>query len=382
MSTEKKKPTLIKHVYGNVLRVAIPLTQIVKQMTDGHVSEIKEEFYPNPLYPTTVVLRANGIRKYTFPASVSGNVATFKDEANTPVGTYGVEVLCHDAQENPMRYMVNSIIQIVDATIDACIKPGIEFNVQEYILDGTVFFYAKGDKGDPFTYEDFTPEQIEDLKRPAREAAIEVASLEARIEEAERSRVLAEEGRVGNESTRQNAETRRGENEALRVQAETERQQQENARAEAERLRAVAEQERVQAERERVLAESGRVSAETARQQETDAALARVQTAIDDWNRTRKVLQTESDVEIQPNVNNIWNEPISELTITFAEGVEGYDNEYMIQFRCPENSETALHLPQSVIWMDDEPLEPEAGWMYQISIIDNMAVYAGWKIPE
>lgn len=29
----------------------------------------------------------------------------------------------------------------------------------------------KGDKGDPFTYDDFTPEQIADLQRPATEAA-------------------------------------------------------------------------------------------------------------------------------------------------------------------------------------------------------------------
>jgi len=29
----------------------------------------------------------------------------------------------------------------------------------------------KGDKGDPFTYDDFTPEQIAELQRPATEAA-------------------------------------------------------------------------------------------------------------------------------------------------------------------------------------------------------------------
>ncbi|GAE83343.1 hypothetical protein [Bacteroides reticulotermitis] len=32
-------------------------------------------------------------------------------------------------------------------------------------------YYQKGDKGDPFTYEDFTSEQIDNIKRPALEAA-------------------------------------------------------------------------------------------------------------------------------------------------------------------------------------------------------------------
>lgn len=183
---------------------------------------------------------------------------------------------------------------------------------------------------------------------------------------AETQRTAAEAGRVSSENARKEAESQRSlaenarvQNEQERQRAETERMQQENARAEAERLRVTAEQERVNG---------------------FAAAQQRLQTAIDDWNRTRKVFQTESEVEIQPNVENIWSEPIAELTITFAEGVEGYANEYMIQFQCPDDAETVLHMPQSVVWMDKEPLDPEAGWMYQISIIDNMAVYAGWDM--
>jgi hypothetical protein len=32
------------------------------------------------------------------------------------------------------------------------------------VLDAATFFWAKGDKGDPFTYDDFTPEQLAGLK--------------------------------------------------------------------------------------------------------------------------------------------------------------------------------------------------------------------------
>lgn len=42
-------------------------------------------------------------------------------------------------------------------------------------IDAELFpFYQKGDQGDPFLYEDFTPEQLEEHKRPAVEAAKEL----------------------------------------------------------------------------------------------------------------------------------------------------------------------------------------------------------------
>lgn len=156
--------TRIKHVYGNVLRVAIPLTIRVRTLEEGVETEREEDFYPNPDYPVTIDLYKGGGLHRTFDASVEGNVASFEDEGDTPVGVYQLEVLCKDANAEPVRYMVRAIIEIVDATIDAGIEAGIEFNAETYTLEGAVFFYAKGDKGDPFTYEDFTPEQLAALK--------------------------------------------------------------------------------------------------------------------------------------------------------------------------------------------------------------------------
>lgn len=81
----------------------------------------------------------------------------------------------------------------------------------------------KGDKGDPFTYDDFTPEQIADLQRPATEAAkvaneaaekankavtdIKVLGVTLTAEEAKRE--SAESGRTSAESERAEAEFQR-----------------------------------------------------------------------------------------------------------------------------------------------------------------------------
>lgn len=81
----------------------------------------------------------------------------------------------------------------------------------------------KGDKGDPFTYDDFTPEQIAELQRPATEAA-KVANEAA--EKANKAAtdiktlgvtLTAEEAkRESAESSRASAESERAEAEALR----------------------------------------------------------------------------------------------------------------------------------------------------------------------
>ena len=89
-----------------------------------------------------------------------------------------------------------------------------------------------------------------------------------------------------------------------------------------------------------------------------------------------QVEQTSTTASIDPNVLNVWG-AVSTLSITFNTGQSGRLNEYMIQFTCPSNAATALTLPSSVIWLE-EP-EFEAGWTYQISVVNNLAIYAGWE---
>lgn len=90
------------------------------------------------------------------------------------------------------------------------------------------------------------------------------------------------------------------------------------------------------------------------------------------------IQQTDTTLAINPNVLNVWG-TVSSLAISFNAGASGAVNEYMIQFTCPSNAGTTLVLPSSVKWMNGDELEPEAGWTYQVSIVNNLAVYSGWE---
>ena len=184
----------------------------------------------------------------------------------------------------------------------------------------------KGDKGDAFTYDDFTPEQIELLQRPATEAAekanqavaqiedtdTEIKTAESERQQAEIKRAQAEAGRVAEEQKRvvdftkivessvavitdaddaaeraNNAaltaetatnaandaadEVKQTENsvkqaESLRASAELQRETHETERQQAEADRQLAEQGRATAEEDRRTAESGREAAEQERE--------------------------------------------------------------------------------------------------------------------
>src|SRR5690554_4450134 len=136
-------------------------------------------------------------------------------------------------------------------------------DITEMAKTTDIMIGLKGDKGDPFRYDDFTPEQIEDLKRPAIEAAESVQIIENQISINEQSRVQAE-------NERETAETTRVSNENNRVTAE-------QARVDAESLRATAEQERE-------LAESLRVEAELLRQSSTQEAISNAENATENAN--------------------------------------------------------------------------------------------------
>ncbi len=97
-------------------------------------------------------------------------------------------------------------------------------------------------KGDPFTYDDFTPEQIEEFKRPATEAAVEALRAAGRAESgAEAANAAAERAESAADSVRE-IETAVTNAEAEREKAETQRQTEETVRqgAEAERAREFA----------------------------------------------------------------------------------------------------------------------------------------------
>ena len=74
---------IIKHVYGNVLRMAIPLTKRVVTMEDGEVVATDENFIPSSNYPVSVQFVKDAI-KIDIPAIMMGNVAVIEDKGTIP----------------------------------------------------------------------------------------------------------------------------------------------------------------------------------------------------------------------------------------------------------------------------------------------------------
>lgn len=139
----------IKHVNGNVLRIDIPLTVKIITSEQGQTHVTEEPFYPDISRPVLVELANKYNTRYTYEATMTENVAHIEDDGLARVGVYKVTVKCFDEQGQPYRYMARDIIDIVDATADAGIEAGIEFDSETYTLEGAYFIKGeKGDKGD------------------------------------------------------------------------------------------------------------------------------------------------------------------------------------------------------------------------------------------
>ena len=109
--------------------------------------------------------------------------------------------------------------------------------------------------------------------------------------------------------------------------------------------------------------------------------LSSFSTNISEWeNRASLVRQEnksilENAVTIKPNVFNKWGEMLA-LDITLGFEVSNELNEYMIEFVSGETP-TVFSLQGSVKWADGI-LVPESNMTYQVSIVNGLAVYAGW----
>ena len=124
--------------------------------------------------------------------------------------------------------------------------------------------YIKGDKGDAFTFDDFTEAQIEQLQKPATDAAkaaeaaiTKVEATNTNVTNAETQRAAAETERVAAENSRQSAEQTRIANENTRKSNENARQDKETTRQNNENQRETNEIARQQAEQTRVATFAG-----------------------------------------------------------------------------------------------------------------------------
>lgn len=247
---------MIRWIYGNTL----PLAAKLRMTTKTEHGKVTEDYFP----PDGSVILPAIVGKYTRKTysnyTIDGNIVTFTDDGTLGVGTYGIEIRVKEPNKNLRSFKCGSL------TILNCSE---DIDIGEFISEGAViidampYYWAKGDKGDAFTYDDFTPEQIEELQKPASDAAEEltqeVHALEQQLAEQENQRIANE--------------IRREENEALRIQAESARYQQfsfdhqqavnDHATAQSDHIQYAQDHEK---ELERESAETLRKQSETQRQ--------------------------------------------------------------------------------------------------------------------
>lgn len=89
------------------------------------------------------------------------------------------------------------------------------------------------------------------------------------------------------------------------------------------------------------------------------------------------VNQTESEVTIQPNVMNVWG-TITNLNIKKGTDTKGIVNNYMIRFTAG-NETIVIFSGEEVKWYGGEVPTWIAGNTYEISIVDNIALWAEFE---
>ena len=133
----------VKHVEGNKLVLAIPLTIQTVTVEDGVSSTTVTDFVPNASYPVEIVLK-RGPKERRFEARMDGNIAVMEDAGTLGAGTYSVIVLCRDNAGDLKRFKQRDVVEVVDVTADAGIDPGIEYNAETHYLDAAVFLAVSG----------------------------------------------------------------------------------------------------------------------------------------------------------------------------------------------------------------------------------------------
>jgi len=151
----------IRHVYGNVLRIAIPLTLRTIEVVDNETQATDTDFIPSSEYPVHVEF-SKGATKIAIDAEMrNGNVAFVEDKGKIPIGLYSITVTCNDDNGNPYRFKQNAVLNIVDATIDAGIESPIEYETSTWYLDAAIYLALKGEDG--VGIEDIETEYSEDI---------------------------------------------------------------------------------------------------------------------------------------------------------------------------------------------------------------------------
>lgn len=180
---------MIKWVQGNPLPMAVSLYTL---QVGGNEQE-KEAYYPQ-VGSTVRAKLVSSYRAIEYEVTMNGNVAVFSDDGTLPVGIYAVEIKVLET-DRTLRSFHCKELQIVNSSSDLEVGEFQETGTNVVFADAvfvtgrdgvgissvvvneddtlTVTYTngetytspsLRGEKGDPFTYADFTPEQLAALK--------------------------------------------------------------------------------------------------------------------------------------------------------------------------------------------------------------------------
>jgi hypothetical protein len=113
--------TIIRHPFGNPLRIRIPLTERETKLEKGKVTSSDQDLIPNQNYTVKIIFR-KGSTKYEFTPEIVNNVLQFTDNGTLPLGIYEMVIKFRDNGAHPMRYDERAILEIVEHTCDAGIQ--------------------------------------------------------------------------------------------------------------------------------------------------------------------------------------------------------------------------------------------------------------------
>ena len=91
--------------------------------------------------------------------------------------------------------------------------------------------------------------------------------------------------------------------------------------------------------------------------------------------------QTNSTLSINPNILHRWASAVTELNLTLLAGTGNGASEYMLEFTVSGNL-FELNFASDVRWAGGAEPEWEDGWTYQVSILNGLAVAAGWEAAQ
>lgn len=151
---EQAKATVVK---GNVLRLRVALTLRTLSSTGTQAESSEVDFVPKAGSVTARLI--NGARGIGMSVESEGNYVYLTDYGKLAVGSYALEILCRDEQDNPFRCYIRDAVEVFNATACAGINPGVEFDAVMQYLGATFTQMSDGTPVDLSNY--YTKDEID-----------------------------------------------------------------------------------------------------------------------------------------------------------------------------------------------------------------------------